>query len=501
VSLRTPILKLVFPLFLVTLTGNVRADNIAVENPAKNDLRFRGQGPNPWCYAFAEEQLIKDALCSGAECDGNAATLKYSIIDIADATAKRDDEKDPSAAASSFLPVDQKLFKGSGDFFSIGRFPNPAITRSECTLEPELFLWNRSLDFNPKKLDISQQINEFYSHRRTYGAWGDRGAVTINWMQSLDSDKRLKPSQIAAFKAAYQIDANRFADEKSKLEAAGLAPLMDQLDKIAEEEDAHAQNGETSFADSVLKFRRCENRADLSKLIPRQTLLLKPEEIQEKIEQLTSQNKSLEVGICAEVVEHEEMGSLDYCGGHAIVVKKIRRINTGIDLMVVDSAFFSPRPRNGDGSIWVPEAIVVMAAQKYAQHLAKTIADLESEQRKIISKNSSESALSQSKLETALDRSIAEVRKFLIKRFVTKSDNTNYIVSMLQSSQDPIQYADLIKKIQTSRVRSKTDLEAFLLDLRNVQLSAIQSQLSHNLDGIKNDFDLNASNIDWFDTK
>ena len=66
---------------LLIFSLSARAD-IAVEKVGANSLDFRGQGASPWCFAFAEEQLIKDNACQGQECENNANKWYASIFDI-----------------------------------------------------------------------------------------------------------------------------------------------------------------------------------------------------------------------------------------------------------------------------------------------------------------------------------------------------------------------------------------------------------------------------------
>ena len=47
-----------------------------VEVARAGDLAFRGQGLAPFCFAFAEEQLMKDATCEGNNCSLNASQWK-----------------------------------------------------------------------------------------------------------------------------------------------------------------------------------------------------------------------------------------------------------------------------------------------------------------------------------------------------------------------------------------------------------------------------------------
>src|SRR5690606_3156128 len=84
------------------------------------------------------------------------------------------------------------------------------------------------------------------------------------------------------------------------------------------------------------------------------------------------QGRSLYVGVCAEVLEKEISGD-EPCGRHAVVLRRYNPVTK--EFLVVDSAFFSLRPRNTDGSSWIPADIVIEAIAKSGRDVQRILAE------------------------------------------------------------------------------------------------------------------------------
>ena len=475
--------KILFLALLVTSFGTLHADPPAVEQGNPSDVPFRGQGPNPFCHAFAEEQLIKDALCSGTQCENNASLYQYSILEIVDVNAHKalKRSQDPAAA------LHQTRFWGMNDFFTLGDTLNPTIARSECTLEKDLFKWNRMREFNPAKQNLQGQLYDYLSFYRSFGPVASR----LQWV----ADKRKEINDNPYWDADARRDALKFLDESEKAFAeyitqariAGFVPLLTELDKLAAEELREEGEKNTNWMDRVFAYRKCDARADLRHLKPKFLMTADMKTIQTTIKNLVTKNKSVMLGLCSEVLETEKLGDPNKCGGHSLVAKRRRQVGNRIELLIVDSAFFSPRPRNADGSMWIPESVVYTAVQKYGARVLKTLAEL---------RKHFDSAVASSIAD--VEKAYAEGTKQYKNELKQRGDLTEAVRDFLSSSGHP--YTQLVEKYKTKQMRTEAAVDELMADMKRVALEDIREQLEAQRSQVgKSVHEERQNNLAWFE--
>jgi len=320
--LRT-ILSLAFMAIAVPSMVNAQ---VAVENALSTDLNFRGQGRAGLCYAFSEEQLLKDFTCR-TNCENNASEWKYSIFDIARAhqiywvkqynPIKADLSRDLFANGSSFV-------------FPYDKVAVTSVRASRCTLEREIFFLNRSQITNPKRGDEPRDILADY---------------LIRIYNEFKLGRATQPNIANA-------------------DVLGAWNILKSL--------ANESQNEFDFLAKVIDFTKCSDRLPLPKFNVQARDLADVGQITSLVESALNRGRSLYVGVCAEVLEKENSGD-DPCGRHAVVLRRYNPVKK--EILVIDSAFFSLRPRNTDGSSWIPASIVIEAIAKSGRDVQRILAE------------------------------------------------------------------------------------------------------------------------------
>lgn len=299
---------------------------VAVENALSTDLNFRGQGRAALCYAFSEEQMLKDFTCK-SNCENNASEWKYSIFDIARAHQKY--------WIKQYNPIKADLSRdlfanGSSFVFPYNKVEITSVRASKCTLEREVFFLNRSQITNPKRRNEPRDILADYL-TRIY----------------------------AEFKSGNATQPN--------IENTAILETWNILKSLANE-----SRDEFDFLSKVIDFTKCSDRLPLPKFNVQSRDLADVTQIRDLVETNLKQGRSLYVGVCAEVLEKEVSGD-EPCGRHAVVLRRYNPVTK--EFLVVDSAFFSLRPRNTDGSNWIPASIVVEAIAKSGRDVQRILAE------------------------------------------------------------------------------------------------------------------------------
>lgn len=141
----------------------------AVENALDRDFTFRGQGRANLCYAFAEEQLLKDSICTAngaGDCEHNSIQWKLSIFDIAKAHQDNWIKGRGSQSIRGSFAVDL-LTNGASDVLPFEELGISSVSASRCTIEKEIFYLNRSQETNPNRLELAEYIKELYPKFKT----------------------------------------------------------------------------------------------------------------------------------------------------------------------------------------------------------------------------------------------------------------------------------------------------------------------------------------------
>lgn len=318
--------RAILGLMAIVVVPSVIHAQVAVENALSTDLNFRGQGRAALCYAFSEEQMLKDFTCK-ANCENNASEWKYSIFDIARAhqnywikqynPIKADLSRDLFANGSSFV-------------FPYSKVEIASVRASKCTLEREVFFLNRSQITNPKRGDEPRDILADYLVR-----------------------------VYTEFKLGHVTPPN--------IPNAAILETWNTLRSLANE-----SRDEFDFLSKVIDFTKCSDRLPLPKFHVQARDLADVGQITALIETNLNQGRSLYVGVCAEVLEKEK-SSDEPCGRHAVVLRRYNPAKK--EFLVVDSAFFSLRPRNADGSSWIPASIVIEAIAKSGRDVQRILAE------------------------------------------------------------------------------------------------------------------------------
>jgi hypothetical protein len=309
--------------FLIVLIGlNLQASgqsqSATVQANRAHDLDFRGQRTTGICYAFAEEQLMKDMTCTGNNCAKlDAAQWKYSIFDIVRAHRAFEQDGDFSVTVDNVAD----LLQGAPDFLPF--LPGAVgISAGNCTLEKDLFRINGSAVLNPKPSDFPAMFDAIFNRFQSAHTTVPAGA--------------------------------RSAAEIAKYNLPSTYQILDQLAN-------QANNGRDLMARAV-NFRSCADQVDAPSGNLQRVLAKDRASVSAAISKGLATQHSVMVALCGNPLAAEKTTAV--CGAHAIVIKE----QTSTSYLVVDSAFFSNRPRLSDGSMLLPKDVVVTAIlERFAQ--------------------------------------------------------------------------------------------------------------------------------------
>ncbi len=425
----------------VTLLGvsifcQIATAQVAIEDALSTDLNFRGQGRAGLCYAFAEEQLLKDYTCTN-NCQTNASEWKFSIFDIARAHQMSWKKKygeiknDPS----------RDLFaNGSNEVFPFAETNVGAVRASKCTLEQEIFFLNRSKITNPSRFAMADYLIDFY--------------------------KRYKLGSLASL----------------QIKSATLHSAWAILQELAV-----ASDNEFDFLAKVINFTKCSDKIQIPSFHFQSKDLSETKEVVNLIKPLLNQGKSLYVGVCAEVLESESIGTAQ-CGRHAVVLKGIKKADDCVvgecksEILVVDSAFFSKRPRNGDGSTWIPASIVIQSIVKSGQDILKI-------QEKSNQNSKKELHLHEDRMSKIAKDSATEMTN-IVKKLVKESGNTNIQAATLsildlivrsypESSSQAKMYIQVLNEVKLLTINTIEDIGIIAPIIEQVTLASLTT-LSNN---------------------
>lgn len=275
------------------------------------DLEFRGQGPNNICFSFAEEQMLKDVLCK-SDCATNANSWHISIFDIIKLHTAEDIRAIPERIEKDRL----KYTFQSGSRFVFPYHDKVTVRASKCTLERELFYFNRSLQTNPRGLPLREQLGDFF----------DDTLAGVSLISTIPELREL---------SAVLIRLSR--ESKS-------AP---------------------DFFEKAVSYTSCSDQVEIPRLRVSRELSRDETQIRSTIVAKLSEGRSIFAAVCSEALRSEN-GEGKICGGHAVVFKELRSSTEDpgtFEVRVVDSSFFSKRQRNPDGSIWIPLEVAVMSTR------------------------------------------------------------------------------------------------------------------------------------------
>lgn len=298
----------------------------AVEEPLDSDLSFRGQGRANLCFAFAEEQLLKDYLCA-KDCENNSSRWQISVLDIARAHQQRWTKTISTPLKNLSLDM---LSTGSAFFMPFHELNISSVRDSACTLERDIFFLNRSKISNPKREDLPTFLTSIFQAVK-YGA-----------------------------------------DPELPFSRADLLATWKTLKALA-----RSAISTEDYLAKVIDFKKCEGRVVIPRFQLRSDNPSEPSKIIEVITKQLQLKRSLYASVCAEVLENEKLDDQP-CGRHAVVLKAMRstKCDKGrcdSEIQVVDSAFFSRRPRATDGSTWIPLSVVVNSIAKSAADFQRVL--------------------------------------------------------------------------------------------------------------------------------
>ena len=310
-------------LFLVSV--NLHAAP-ALERGAEDTIKLRGQGPNPWSFAFAEEQLIKDQNCLPKGCPANAHQWTVSIFDLVKTHAKANAGK-----INLLLDNQGQNIKGAKSLFtgSLTSLPFDSITSlraSKCTIEQPVLRMNRSFSLNPNRLSLYDHLSDIH--------------------------KKIKAGGVAS---VYD------ADQKVELKALQIQALMPHLD-VAAKASADAD----TFVGKVIEFTSCSDQVQIPKLEAIKKINTNEAFIRAELIEILKLKKPVLLGVCSEILEDDKTSAS--CSGHNVVAKDVK----GNKVLIVDSAFFSGGRKNADGSTWISLESLVKANARYGAFLEKS---------------------------------------------------------------------------------------------------------------------------------
>lgn len=302
------------PLFM-SLTAVAQA----FEQTQASDLGFRGQGRSNACVAFGEEQMLRDIVCrqtGRTDCTENANQWTYSIFDLFARHRQYGQAVNPFGADLTAIEL-----LDEGSFYTFPYAKETSVRAAKCTLEQEIFKYNREANPNRER-PVAQLRTVFFAvHRR----------------QSLP-----------------------FA-----LTSGPYKKLGDLLTEFA-----RTSASQQEFFEKVLQYRTCDDRLNLPAFEVGTERSADPRIIEATIVRELNRNRSVRASTCAEVFSSEKIEKKP-CAPHVLVYKELRANN----VRVVDSAFVSKRPRNSEGSIWIPLRVAVMAVKKAADDYTRKRAE------------------------------------------------------------------------------------------------------------------------------
>ena len=285
------------------------------------NINLRGQAHAPLCFAFAEEQLIKDKFCTQS-CENNSAQWLISVFDIAKKHQEIRIKNNPNLRQEN-LALDL-LTIGSGQILP---YSNLSARASHCTLEKELFFMNRTAFINKK----NQKFAEFYMD-----AYAKYKRNEDPFLNTINSDALKQETQTLSYISAILSDIAKKSVDKY------------------------------NFLQNIISFTRCDDVIQVPELQIQKAFPQTDIEISTLIRNLLIQKKSVYAGVCGEVLEKETTDS-EKCLPHSVILKNINKCtnnNCSYEIQVVDSNFSSPRTQQSDGSVWIPENIIIAAISK-----------------------------------------------------------------------------------------------------------------------------------------
>lgn len=303
-------------LFSVTIYVALGA-NLAAARPP-DPKYWRSQGLNPWCFAFAEEQVIKDSLCP--TCPRDNQNLYVSVFDITIAQSRIgiDRRIKPKVSDEDYW----ELLKSGGS----ARFPYDylgiqSLRASKCTLERPL-------------LDLTDVLNLSIQEFLGMAFLNLRPELNINHIDGI-------PYRPISAKKVMEI------------KGLGYTFLLETLNTLANQ-----SSSPKAFAKYVLEFTLCEDRIPVHAKRPLRWLLKNAKELESNLRSSLSKNRSVYLALCAEGLKNRSVSK--ECGPHAVVAQSIE----GNSVLVVDSSFQSDLPKNADGTTWIPISTVINAVLK-----------------------------------------------------------------------------------------------------------------------------------------
>lgn len=354
------------------------------------NINLRGQAHAPLCFAFAEEQLIKDKFCT-QDCENNSSQWLISVFDIAQKHQEIKIKNNPNASKENLAL--SLLSNGSGQILP---YTNLTARASHCTLEKELFFMNRSTLINKKQ----QQFAEFY-------------------MEAYAKYKR---------------------NEEPFPEIQSLSNVSAILSDIAKR-----SVDKYNFLQNIISFTRCDDVIQVPELKIQKAFPETDAEISTLIRNLLKQKKSVLASICGEVLSNENSGAKN-CYVHSVVLKNIINKcvsnNCSYEIQVVDSNFSSPRPQQSDGSVWIPENIIIAAILKFNLEQYK----LEAEDIKMIEKSRKDNAVNDTNFalkqftdfanKTSIEQAATQVENFIKLVVEPLKNNSDYSVILKSSIEE-----------------------------------------------------------------
>lgn len=313
---------------LLLVSANLHAAP-ALERGAEDTIKLRGQGPNPWSFAFAEEQLIKDQACLPKGCPANGNQWTVSIFDLVKTHAQANAGKINLLLdkQGQNLTAVKSLFTGS-----VTSLPFESVTSlraSKCTLEQPVLRMNRSFSLNPNRLSLYDHLSDIH--------------------------KKIKAGGVASV-----FDA----DQKVELKALQIQALMPHLETAAK-----ASNDADIFVGKVIDFKSCADQVQIPKIEVIKKINTNEASIRAELSEILKLKKPVILGVCSEILEDDKTSAS--CASHNMVAKDIKANK----ILIVDSAFFSGDKKNADGSAWVSLESVVKATAKYGAFLERSRRD------------------------------------------------------------------------------------------------------------------------------
>ncbi len=388
------------------------------------NINLRGQAHAPLCFAFAEEQLIKDKFCTQS-CENNSAQWLISVFDIAKKHQEIRIKNNPNLRQEN-LALDL-LTIGSGQILP---YSSLSARASHCTLEKELFFMNRSTFINKK----NQKFAEFY---------------------------------MDAY-AKYKRNEDPFPETQTLSYVSAI--LSDIAKKSVDKYD---------FLQNIISYTRCEDVIQVPELQIQKAFPQTDAEITTLIRGLLIQKKSVHAIVCGEVLEKEKIGS-EECLPHTVILKNINKCTNNkcsYEIQVVDSNFSSPRTQQSDGSVWIPENIIIAAISKHNLEIYK----LEADDRKEIEK------LRQSDITENTNRKINEFIKFAnnapIEQVITQVDRfISIVASPLKEDPD---YSMVLKtalnEAKSVEIKQISDLQKLYPIVEKIQFYITNKNTQENL--------------------